>query len=110
MIYLVASLGQQAYDIYLQRVLLNKPPGNKLSSTDVVTRFRASFEPFLEGFPDVHSLIWAPFIAASESCSPEDQQFFEQFLLKQSCRNEVGNILKGLDLLKKIWARVVDVN
>lgn len=110
MIDLIASLRQQAYDIYLQRVLLSKPPGNELSSADVVTRFRASLEPFPEGFPGDHSLIWPSFIAASESCSPEDQQFFEQFLLKQYNRNGFGNILKGLELLKRIWARDVDVN
>lgn len=101
-IYLIASLRQQAYDIYLRRALLNKPPGNELSSADVVTRFRPSLEPFPDGFPGDHTLIWASFIAASESCLPEDQRFFEQFLLKQYYRNGFGNILKGLDLLKMI--------
>ncbi|OJJ79401.1 uncharacterized protein ASPGLDRAFT_70122 [Aspergillus glaucus CBS 516.65] len=67
-------------------------------------------EPFPEGFPGDHSLIWTSFITASESCSPEDQQFFKQFLLKQYYRNWFGDILKGLDLLKRIWARDVDVN
>ena len=102
MIDLIANLRQYAYHIYLQRVLLDNPPGNELSLADVVTKFRASLEPFPERFPGDHSLIWASFIAASESCSPEGQQFFKQFLLKQYYRNGLGNILKGLDLLKRI--------
>lgn len=105
---LIASLRQQAYDIYLQRVMLNQTPGNELSSADVVRKFRASLESFPKGFPGDHSLVWASFIAASESYTPDNQQFFEQFLLRQYHRNGFGNILKGLELLKRIWAR--DVN
>lgn len=109
---LIANLRQQAYDIYLQRVLLDDPPSNQkpVSSADVVTKFRTSLESFPEGFPGDHSLVWASFIAASESHSPEDQHFFEQFLLRQYHRNGFGNILKGLELLRRIWARDVDVN
>jgi len=107
---LIASLRQQAYDIYLQRVMSNQTLVNELSSPDGVTKFRASLESFPEGFPGDHSLVWASFIAASESYSPGDQRFFEQFLLRQYHRNGFGNILKGLELLKRIWARDVDVD
>lgn len=95
----IASLRQQAHEIYLYRASLGDdgPP-----STHLVENFKATLEMMPEGSLGEHSLIWACFIAASESHTPEHQSFFDEYLKRQFSRSGFVNILRALDLLKKI--------
>lgn len=101
---ILADLRQQAFDIYLKRVL---GPGDtkKESSTANIEKFIKTLESFPQGSPGEHVLIWSCFIAASESREPAHKLFFQHFLSKQYSRNGFANILIALDLLQKIWAR-----
>lgn len=98
----IASLKQQAYLIYLRRIT---PDGVAAASTDSIERFKSDLETFAEGSLGEHTLIWAAFIAASESHEPEHRHFFAQFLMRQYRRSRFVNISKALDLLKHIWSR-----
>lgn len=98
----IVSLRQQAYDIYLYRASLGD---DGAPSTHLVENFISTLEQIPEGSLGEHSLIWPCFIAASESHSPEDQLFFNNFLRRQFSRSGFVNVLRALDLLKKIWAK-----
>ena len=99
---LIADLRQQAFNIYLDRVL---DGGTSTASTGVVDHFMETVQSFPEESPGEHVLVWPVFIAASESCSPEHHLFFEQFLERQYRRNGFVNILRALELLRRIWTR-----
>lgn len=99
---LIADLRQQAFDMYLDRVLGS---GSRTASKRVMDRFVATMQCFTEGALGEHVLVWPVFIAALESCSAEHQDILERFLRRQHRRNGFGNILRGLDLLKTIWSR-----
>ncbi|OBT81974.1 hypothetical protein VE02_09323 [Pseudogymnoascus sp. 03VT05] len=98
----IASLKQQAYLIYMRRIA---PDGMAAASTNSIDRFKSDLETFTEGSLGEHTLIWAAFIAASESRVPENRRFFAQFLMRQYRRSRFVNISKALDLLKHIWSR-----
>lgn len=49
--------------------------------------------------------IWAAFVAAASCVRDQDKEFFEGFLMKHYLRNGFANILRGLELLKRIWTR-----
>lgn len=98
----IANLRQQAYDIYLHRVSTEYVP---TTFTSLIENFKSSLELFPEGSLGEHALIWTCFIAASESHLPDHQQSFERFLVRQYHRNGFANILKALELLKRIWKR-----
>ncbi|KAI5458800.1 fungal-specific transcription factor domain-containing protein [Mariannaea sp. PMI_226] len=98
----IADLRQQAFDIYLDRVLAG---GSSTASRGVLDRFIATVQSFTEGSLGENVLVWPVFIAALESCSLEHRAIFEQFLRRQHQRNGFGNILRALELLKTIWAR-----
>lgn len=98
---IIAGLRQQAFDIYLQRTMLDS---NCTQSADKIERFKAMLEMIPDGSPGEHALVWPTFIVASESCVSEQRLFFQQFLEKQFLRNGFSNILKGLVLLARIWA------
>lgn len=99
---LLADLRQQAFNIYLNRVLTR---GETPQAAGLIDQFVSTIQSFPEGSPGENVLVWPVFIAASESISPEHQLFFTQFLERHYRRNGFGNILKALDLLKKIWSR-----
>ncbi|KAK5806001.1 hypothetical protein VI817_000259 [Penicillium citrinum] len=103
----IANLRQQAHDIYLYRASLGDggPP-----STHLVENFKATLELMPEGSLGEHSLIWACFIAASESHTPEHQSFFDEYLKRQFSRSGFVNILRALDLLKKIRSNATNEN
>ncbi|KAJ5407690.1 hypothetical protein N7509_001573 [Penicillium cosmopolitanum] len=95
----IASLRQQAYDIYLYRASLGD---DGAPSTHLVEDFKSTLEQIPKGSLGEHSLIWACFIAASESHSLEHQLFFDTFLKRQFSRSGFVNILRALDLLQEI--------
>ncbi|CAI7642020.1 unnamed protein product [Penicillium manginii] len=95
----IASLRQQAYDIYLYRASLGD---DGTPSTHLVEDFKSTLEQIPEGSLGEHCLIWACFIAASESHSLEHQLFFDSFLKRQFSRSGFVNILRALDLLQEI--------
>ncbi|KAF7563311.1 hypothetical protein G7046_g812 [Stylonectria norvegica] len=99
---LLGSLRQQAFNIYLDRVLGG---GLSTESTGSIDLFMETVKSFPEGSPGEHVLVWPVFIAASESNSLEHHVFFEHFLERQYQRNGFANILRALELLKKIWSR-----
>ena len=99
---LIASVRQQACNIYLHRV---SAIGVGTASEDLIETFKMTLESFPEGSPGEHVLVWASFIAASESCRPDHQRFFVQFLERHYRRNRFANILQALKLLQRIWAR-----
>ncbi|KAF7557616.1 hypothetical protein G7Z17_g566 [Cylindrodendrum hubeiense] len=96
----IANIRQQAFNIYLDRVLAK---GVSTASKGAVDRFITAIQA-LEGTPGEHVLIWPVLIAASESSTLEHQKVFEDFLDRQYRRNGFLNILKAVELLKKIWA------
>jgi hypothetical protein len=98
----LADLRQQAFDIYLDRVLAG---GSGTASKRVLDRFIATVQSFTEGSLGENVLVWPVFIAALESCTSEHQKIFENFLRRQHQRNGFGNILRALELLKTIWSR-----
>ncbi|KAH8810879.1 hypothetical protein F5884DRAFT_261958 [Xylogone sp. PMI_703] len=99
---MIADIRQQAFDIYLLRV--TEGPMSIVSVNNI-----EHFIETLQSLPDdalgVHVLIWACFMAASESSTQEHQLFFRQYLETQYQRNGFANILKALKLLERIWAR-----
>lgn len=96
-----ADLRQQAFVIYLERVLGEK---SGIESTSSIEHFINTLKSLPEQSPGQHVLVWACFIAASESRTPEHRNFLEQFLERHYVRNGFGNLLKALELLKRIWA------
>lgn len=73
-----------------------------MPSTQLVEDFKSTLQQMPEGSLGEHSLIWACFIAASESHLPEHQSYFDGFLKRQFSRSGFVNILRALDLLRKI--------
>jgi hypothetical protein len=91
----------QACNIYLLRA------HNSLDSTlsyELVEKFLAAQEACPEGFPGEQVLIWAFFIVAAESSTPEHHVFFTAKLHRYYQRIGFSNTLKGLSLLEKIWS------
>lgn len=100
---LITNLRQQAFTMYLNRAL----PGCLLPNvtlTELTESFKKALELFPEGSPGKHVLVWAAFIAALESRTPEHRLFFEEFLETQYYRNGFANISRALELLRKVWA------
>ncbi|KAM0548188.1 hypothetical protein ACHAPJ_009986 [Fusarium lateritium] len=109
----VADLVYQARDIYLQQVLsdqtseffdLDPVPLNP-SSIARVRRFIASLEKIPHTSPVEHMLIWTTFVAASDAQLDEHKAYFESVLLRHHARSGFGNLLKGIEALKRMWAR-----
>ncbi|KAJ5081575.1 hypothetical protein NUU61_009839 [Penicillium alfredii] len=98
----IASLRQQAYRIYLHRTATETHITIPVES---IEDFKSSLETFSEGSLGEHTLVWAVFIAASESRVSTHRRFFEQFLERQYRRNRFLNLSKALQLLKRIWKR-----
>ncbi|KAK2758399.1 hypothetical protein CKAH01_16840 [Colletotrichum kahawae] len=97
----LADLRQQAFNIYLNRVLGLSTPGS--SSSELINVYQKSLESLPEGSVGEHCLVWPTFIAALECRDREQQSFFERFLLRQYHRNQFLNILKALELLGTLW-------
>lgn len=113
---LITSLMQQAYHIYLQQALRAEGSSSSPSpspsvistpasdSTHLVQRFKETLEAFPDGWPGEQVLIWATFIAASDCVLDEHKAFFEGVFLRYFVRSGFGNILSGLEHLRRIWA------
>ncbi|SCO78118.1 uncharacterized protein FRV6_02331 [Fusarium oxysporum] len=109
----VASLVYQARDIYLQQVLsdhtsnffdLDPIPTNP-DSVARVQRFIEALEQFPETSPVAHMLIWTTFVAASDAQLEEHKVYFENILRRHHARSGFGNLLKGIEALKRMWSR-----
>lgn len=103
---LLADLRQQAFNMYLRRVLVAEggEAGDSPSSDELIESYQKNLESFPEGSFGEHVLVWPTFIAALECRTREQQSFFEQFLLRQYRRNKFMNILRALELLRKVWS------
>ncbi|KAL0934474.1 uncharacterized protein CTRU02_211273 [Colletotrichum truncatum] len=98
---LIADLRQQAFKIYLHRVLADGSGDH--SSEELIQTYQKSLDSFTEGSFGEHVLVWPTFIVALECHNREQQSFFERFLLRNYHRNKFMNILRALDLLRKVW-------
>lgn len=106
---LIASLRRQAFSMYLNRV--SEGESNKFQETPLeatIDSFQSSLELFSEGSLGEHVLVWPAFIAALESRTREQQDFFSHFLRRQYLRNGFTNILRALELLERFWAEDKD--
>ncbi|KAK1470728.1 hypothetical protein CCUS01_00843 [Colletotrichum cuscutae] len=100
---LIADIRQQAFNMYLCRVLTNDNEAPLLPSCiDAIETFQRSLQAFPEGALGEHILVWPTFIAALECHTLEQRLFFEQFLLRQYNRNNFLNIPKALEFLRGI--------
>ncbi|KAF4991000.1 hypothetical protein FGRMN_8121 [Fusarium graminum] len=109
----VANLVYQARDIYLQQVMsdqttnffdLDPTPVNP-SSVARVQQFIATLELVPDTSPVAHMLIWTTFVAASDAQLEEHKTYFENVLRRHHARSGFGNLLKGIESLKRIWGR-----
>ncbi|KAM0352347.1 hypothetical protein ACHAPU_002012 [Fusarium lateritium] len=109
----VADLVYQARDIYLQQVMsdqtsnffdLDPIPANP-SSVARVQRFIGALELIPDTSPVAHMLIWTTFVAASDAQLEEHKTYFEGVLRRHHARSGFGNLLKGVESLKRIWGR-----
>lgn len=99
----IMSLVLQAHDIYLRQALPLLPSAS--DSTTLVQRFKQTLEHFPHELPGEQVLVWATFIAASDCVLDEHKAFFEDVFLRYFVRSGFRNVLRGLDQLRKIWAR-----
>jgi hypothetical protein len=97
----IAALRQQAFDIYLDRVLLGN--GCTTSNEDAIGRFVETLKSLPDSSTGKHALVWPCFIAASGSRRPENQAVLKEFLEGQYHRNGFVNLQKALELLTNIW-------
>lgn len=98
----VADLQQQAYMIYLMSASANPPVA---AATALVEHFKTTLESLPPSSPGAHVLVWAVFIAASASQTPEQREFFTDYLHKQHQRNGFSNIPRSLDYLESTRER-----
>ena len=109
----VMDLVQQARDIYLGQVQFRStslpssiPTAEEIfDSISRVQRFKETLEAFPHNSQGEQVLVWASFVAVSDCLLDEHRQFFESVFLKHHARSGFGNLLRGLEYLRKIWAR-----
>ncbi|KAF6804899.1 hypothetical protein CSOJ01_09861 [Colletotrichum sojae] len=102
---LLVDLRQQAFKIYLHRVLAGKSNVSSADSERLIENYKETLESFPKESFGEHCLIWPTFIAALECRNPEQQSFFEQFLTRQYHRNRFVNLLRALELLRNVWSQ-----
>jgi hypothetical protein len=96
----VKSQIEQAYNIYLRRGLDDL---DLSSSLKLVEQFVKTAEAYLPTSPGHHVLIWATFIVAAESSTPEHRSFLTRRLRTFHDMNQFENDLKAVALLRAIW-------
>lgn len=109
----VMDLIQQALDIYLGQVLMRSTSSPSSTPTiDEITdsinrvqRFKETWEAFPHNAQGEQVLVWASFVAASDCLLDEHREFFENVFMKHHARSGFGNVVRGLEYLRKIWAR-----
>ncbi|KAM0187205.1 hypothetical protein ACHAPI_011272 [Fusarium lateritium] len=109
----VTNLVYQARDIYLQQVMSDQttnffdldPIPTNPSSVARVQRFIGALEQIPDTSPVAHMLIWTTFVAASDAQLEEHKMYFEDVLRRHHARSGFGNLLKGIEALKRIWGR-----
>ncbi|KAM5352760.1 hypothetical protein ACJ41O_005482 [Fusarium nematophilum] len=112
----VADLVYQARNIYLQQVLSDQTSGfftllepepapPSPSSVSRVQRFIETLETIPQSSPVDHMLIWTTFVAASDCQLEEHKAFFEGVFRRHHARSGFGNLLKGIESLRRIWSR-----
>uniref|UniRef100_L2FL93 Uncharacterized protein n=1 Tax=Colletotrichum fructicola (strain Nara gc5) TaxID=1213859 RepID=L2FL93_COLFN len=110
---LVMSLIQQSYDIYLDQARRDILSVASVSdsfpqfaeSICRVQRFKETFESFPAGSPGKQVLIWATFMAASDSVLEEHKSFFREVFASFYKRSGFENLRKGMDQLERVWKR-----
>ncbi|KAM0438710.1 hypothetical protein ACHAPT_001467 [Fusarium lateritium] len=108
-----ADLVYQARDIYLQQVLSDQtsaffnfePIPCNPGSVARLEKFIETLKRIPHTSPVEHMLIWTTFVAASDAQLDEHKAFFEKVLRRHHARSGFGNLLKGIESLKKLWSR-----
>lgn len=106
----VANLVDQARDIYLHQVFSELEPWCPLGTASLdsicrVQRFKETLEALPSDSPAQKVLVWATFVAASDCRLDEHKGFFEGVLARHYARSGFRNVLKGLESLRRMWAR-----
>ncbi|KAF7561537.1 hypothetical protein G7046_g2605 [Stylonectria norvegica] len=107
----VMDLVQQARDIYLGQVLFDSSACLPASATEIsnsisrVQHFKETLEAMPRNSQGEQVLVWASFVAASDCLLEEHRVFFEGVFRRHHARSGFGNLLRGLEYLRKIWAR-----
>ncbi|KAI6763886.1 hypothetical protein HG530_007675 [Fusarium avenaceum] len=107
----VTNLVYQARDIYLQQVMSDQTTNFfdldpiPARSSLRVQRFISALEQIPDTSPVAHMLVWTTFVAASDAQLEEHKIYFEDVLRRHHARSGFGNLLKGIEALKRIWGR-----
>ncbi|KAJ3543807.1 hypothetical protein NM208_g3384 [Fusarium decemcellulare] len=112
----ITDLVQQAINMYLEQVVRNSALSasnmpTALEIADSITRvehFKETLEAFPPGAPGEQVIIWASFVAAASCLLDEHMQFFEDVFMRHYLRSGFANLITGLEVLRKIWARKPD--
>ena len=96
----IKSQIEQAHSIYLCRALGTQDPSTTVCQ---VEKFKQTAEAYPKGCPGEQVLIWATFIVAAESTTPEHREFFTRRFEAFHEFNGFANTLKAVELLNKIW-------
>jgi len=98
----VMRLTQQACTLYMERLAAGPahPPLFRR-----VESIRVDLQALPPNTPVNHVLVWTTFLAAAESSTVEQQEFFRDLLLKHHKRSGFGNILCTIDFLSHLWTK-----
>ncbi|KAK2774693.1 hypothetical protein CKAH01_13139 [Colletotrichum kahawae] len=100
----VTRVMQQAHDIYMQGVTgsnaLEPDPKDKIEA------FKETLEQIPEHEPGTHVLVWATFLVAAASSLESHRTFFRRSLLRHHNRSRFANLLRRINHLPHIWAKV----
>lgn len=79
----------------------------ELHHTDIfaprIAHMRQLLEQVEPSAPGSHTIVWPAFVAAAESRTPEDRDFFSAVLRRIWASTGYLNVLRGLDALPEIW-------
>lgn len=85
-------------------ILLNKFSNSPaLDVAPKVATLRCLLEQVDPSTPGSHTIVWPAFVAAAESQSDNDRQFFTAVLHRLWDSTGYANVLKGLNALPDIW-------
>lgn len=111
---MVYDLNKQACELYVKRALLGP---SEAPLVDLVNRYKSTLQSLPRDHLVEHNgtgrnnimvnkdVAWGTVIAAAESTSPEDQQYFSEVLMDHYRHNGFANLLVAMKHLETIWAQ-----
>lgn len=70
-----------------------------------LAHLRKLFEQVDSSAPGSHTVVWPSFVAAAESRSEDDKEFFTAILRRIWDETSYANVLRALDALPVIWEK-----